>query len=190
MAAEAFLLHKTGCKFFSTVLVRKIENLKISPKELFVSKLNPNENINFCDWVNKINELIPENNKTINSELPNLRNLIPTGVNLDKVMDRSITVKASLVDVEKTLIHSVVFVILVVFIFLGNVRSTIVPGVALVLSILGTFGVMWLLDYSLNSLSLMALTIATGFVVDDAIVVLENISRYIEQGMKPKEAAL
>jgi multidrug efflux pump len=128
-------------------------------------------------------------NSTINDELPDLKKLVPAGVEISKVMDRSLTIKASLKDVEKTLVHSVLFVILVVFIFLGNTRSTVIPGVALILSILGTFSIMSLLGYSLNSLSLMALTIATGFVVDDAIVVLENISRYIEQGMKPKEAA-
>ncbi len=128
-------------------------------------------------------------NSTINRDIPEFQKLVPSGVEITKVMDRSITIKASLDDVKKTLVHSVVFVILVVFIFLGNVRSTIVPGLALILSILGTFGVMWLLGYSLNSLSLMAIIIATGFVVDDAIVVLENISRYIEEGLKPMEAA-
>lgn len=133
---------------------------------------------------------VVEINSIINDQLPDLRKLVPAGVEISKVMDRSLTIKASLRDVEKTLVHSVLFVIVVVFIFLGNTRSTIVPGVALILSILGTFGIMSLLGYSLNSLSLMALTIATGFVVDDAIVVLENVSRYIEQGMKPKEAAL
>lgn len=132
---------------------------------------------------------VVEINSTINNEMPELKALLPSGIELSKVMDRSLTIKASLEDVKKTLVHSVIFVIFVVFVFLGNTRSTFVPGVALILSILGTFGVMWVLGYSLNSLSLMALIIATGFVVDDAIVVLENISRYIEQGMSVKEAA-
>lgn len=133
---------------------------------------------------------VVEINKSIKSSLKSLAEFVPSGMNLDLVMDRSTTIKASLKDVENTLIHSVLFVILVVFIFLGNVRSTIVPGVALILSMFGTFGIMCLLGFSLNSLSLMALTISTGFVVDDAIVVLENITRHIEKGMKPFEAAL
>ncbi len=93
-------------------------------------------------------------------------------------------------DVETTLVISVVLVVLVVFAFLRSARATAIPSVAVPLSILGTFAVMWLLGYSLNNLSLMALTISTGFVVDDAIVVTENIARYIEEGMRPFEAAL
>src|SRR5207302_2022971 len=91
---------------------------------------------------------------------------------------------------ERTLMISVTLVILVVFVFLRNVRATIIPSVAVPVSLIGTFGVMYLFGYSLDNLSLMALTIATGFVVDDAIVVLENVSRYREQGMPPIEAAL
>lgn len=129
-------------------------------------------------------------NQFIYDSFEEFQKIIPAGMKMVKVMDKSYTIKASLREVEKTLIDAIIFVLLVVFVFLGNIRSTIIPGVALILSMLGTFSVMWLLDYSLNILSLMALTIATGFVVDDAIVVLENITRHIEKGMKPKEAAL
>ena len=105
-------------------------------------------------------------------------------------LDRTTTIRASVRDVELTLVISIALVILVVFVFLRNVRATVIPSVAVPVSLVGTFGVMYLLGYSLDNLSLMALTIATGFVVDDAIVVIENITRYLEQGMAPVEAAL
>ena len=98
-------------------------------------------------------------------------------------MDRTTTIRASVHDVEITLLISIILVILVVFVFLRNARATLIPSVAVPLSLIGTFGVMYLLGYSLDNLSLMALTISTGFVVDDAIVVIENITRYLEQGM-------
>ena len=101
------------------------------------------------------------------------------------VMDRTTTIRASLHDVEITLVIAMLLVILVVYFFLGNVRAMLIPGVAVPLSLLGTFGIMYLLGFTLDNLSLMALTISTGFVVDDAVVVLENISRHIEMGMKP-----
>ena len=106
------------------------------------------------------------------------------------MMERTTTIRASLRDVERTLTLSVILVVLVVFLFLRNARATLIPSVAVPVSLVTTFGVMYLAGYSLNNLSLMALTIATGFVVDDAIVVLENTSRHIEAGMEPKEAAL
>ncbi len=105
-------------------------------------------------------------------------------------MDQTVTIRASVRDTERTLIISVMLVILVVFCFLRNARTTLIPSVAVPVSLVGTFGVMYLLGYSLDNLSLMALTISTGFVVDDAIVVIENITRYLEQGMPPFEAAL
>ncbi len=105
-------------------------------------------------------------------------------------MDQTVTIRASVRDTEKTLIISVVLVILVVFVFLRNPRTTFIPSVVVPVSLVGTFGVMYLLGYSLDNLSLMALTISTGFVVDDAIVVIENITRYLEKGMPPMEAAL
>ena len=121
--------------------------------------------------------------------LPQLRASISPAIKLEVVSDRTTTVRASLHDIEITLLISVVLVILVVFVFLRTVRATIIPSIAVPLSLIGTFGVMYLLGYTLDNLSLMALAISTGFVVDDAIVVLENITRYLEQGMAPVQAA-
>ena len=121
--------------------------------------------------------------------MPYLRSSISPAINLDVVMDRTITVRASVKDIESTLLISIVLVILVVFVFLRTVRATIIPSIAVPLSLVGTFGGMYLLGYSLDNLSLMALAISTGFVVDDAIVVLENITRYVEQGMDAVQAA-
>ncbi len=122
--------------------------------------------------------------------MPQLKEMIKPGIDMHLVLDRTVTIRAALHDVELTLIMSVIFVICVVYASLRNVRATMIPGTAMVLSLLGTFCGIYLAGFSLNTLSLMALTISTGFVIDDAIVVLENISRYIEGGMKPKEAAL
>jgi hydrophobe/amphiphile efflux-1 (HAE1) family protein len=121
--------------------------------------------------------------------LPQLRSVLPGDAVLTVEMDRTPPIRASLVEVERTLVMSCLLVILVVLAFLGSVRATLIPAVATVASLVGTFGVMYLLDYSLNNLSLMALTIATGFVVDDAIVVLENVARHMEAGMPPGAAA-
>jgi multidrug efflux pump len=123
------------------------------------------------------------------SVLPQLQAAISPAITLSVVMDRTTTVRASVHDIEITLLVSVALVILVVFAFLRTVRSTIIPSIAVPLSLIGTFGVMYLLGYSLDNLSLMALAISTGFVVDDAIVVLENITRYLEQGVAPMQAA-
>ncbi len=123
-------------------------------------------------------------------QLPFLKASMPQGIKLDIALDRTITVRASVADVQRTLMISVVLVVLVVFVFLREIRATVIPSVAVPLAIVGTFGIMYLLGYSLNNLSLMALTISTGFVVDDAIVVLENVMRHIESGMAPHEAAL
>ncbi|WP_211454691.1 efflux RND transporter permease subunit [Collimonas antrihumi] len=122
--------------------------------------------------------------------LPQLRASIPAAINLDVALDRTPTIRASLRETERTLLMSIALVIMVVFLFLRNGRATLIPAVAVPVSLIGTFGVMYLLGYSLDNLSLMALTIATGFVVDDAIVVLENVSRHIEKRMKPFAAAL
>ncbi len=122
--------------------------------------------------------------------LPDLKASLPADINMDIAVDRTTTIRASLHDVEVTLLISVALVIAVVFIFLRNPRGSLVPTVAVPVSLLGTFGVMYLLGYSLDNLSLMALTIATGFVVDDAIVVMENIARHVEEGVPPFEAAL
>ena len=122
--------------------------------------------------------------------LPELRASIPAAIDLQVAIDRTTTIRGSLKDVQTTLLISLTLVILVVFLFLREVRATLIPSVAVPVSLIGTFGVMYLLGYSLDNLSLMALTIGTGFVVDDAIVVLENIVRHIEDGMPRMQAAL
>jgi multidrug efflux pump len=122
--------------------------------------------------------------------LPQLRASVPQSVEISILSDRTETVRASVADVEMTLVITTVLVVLVIFAFLRNFRATVVPSVAVPLSLVGTFGVMYLLGYSLNNLSLMALTIATGFVVDDAIVMIENVARFIEAGEEPMTAAL
>jgi len=126
----------------------------------------------------------------IEAALPFLKASLPASVNLVVGLDRTTTVRASVNDVQRTLIISVILVTLVVFAFLREVRATMIPSVAVPLAIVGTFGVMYLCGFSLNNLSLMALTISTGFVVDDAIVVLENVMRHVESGMQPYQAAL
>jgi multidrug efflux pump len=126
----------------------------------------------------------------VRAVLPALKASIPAAINLTVVLDRTTTIRASVDDVEITLGISVLLVILVVFFFLRNVRATLIPSVAVPVSLIGTFAVMYVLGYSLDNLSLMALTISTGFVVDDAIVVIENIARYLEQGMSPMQASL
>ncbi|PHZ24696.1 multidrug efflux RND transporter permease subunit MdtC [Yersinia massiliensis] len=126
----------------------------------------------------------------IRAELPALRASIPASIDLKIAQDRSPTIRASLEEVERSLIIAVALVILVVFLFLRSGRATLIPAVAVPVSLIGTFAAMYLCGFSLNNLSLMALTIATGFVVDDAIVVLENISRHLETGVKPMVAAL
>ncbi|MDY0972997.1 multidrug efflux RND transporter permease subunit MdtC [Siccibacter turicensis] len=127
---------------------------------------------------------------SIRARLPALRETIPAAIDLQIAQDRSPTIRASLAEVEHSLVLSVALVILVVFLFLRSGRATFIPAVAVPVSLIGTFAAMYLCGFSLNNLSLMALTIATGFVVDDAIVVLENIARHIEAGMKPLQAAL
>jgi len=126
----------------------------------------------------------------IKAQLPFLEAVLPKGITTTIVLDRTTTIRASVQTVEKTLAGSVVLVVLVVFIFLRSPRATLIPSVAVPVSLIGTFAVMYLLGYSLDNLSLMALTIATGFVVDDAIVVMENITRHLESGMPPFNAAL
>lgn len=125
----------------------------------------------------------------INAAMPALKASIPAGIQLTTVVDRTTTIRASVDDVEETLLISVVLVILVVFLFLRNARATFIPSIVVPVSLLGTFAVMYLAGYTVDNLSLMALTISTGFVVDDAIVVIENITRYIELGYRPLEAA-
>ncbi|HTS47153.1 MAG TPA: multidrug efflux RND transporter permease subunit [Bryobacteraceae bacterium] len=126
----------------------------------------------------------------VRAMLPQLHASIPQGIDMRVAMDQTVTIRASVSDVEWTLLIAISLVLVVVFAFLREPRATFIPGVAVPVSLVGSFGVMYLLGYSLDNLSLMALTISTGFVVDDAIVVIENITRYLEQGMKPFEAAL
>ncbi len=122
--------------------------------------------------------------------LPMLQASIPAAITMTVAMDRTPTIRASLVDVERALVISVVLVVLAVLLFLRNGRTALIPGVAVPVSLVGTFGVMYLAHFSLNTISLMALTIATGFVVDDAVVVVENVTRHIENGIAPLQAAL
>jgi multidrug efflux pump len=126
----------------------------------------------------------------VRASIPSLKASIPAAMDFTVMLDRTTTIRASVSDVERTLAISVALVILVVFLFLRNVRATLIPSVAVPVSLIGTFAVMYLCRYSIDNLSMMALTIATGFVVDDAIVVIENISRYLEQGYSPMDAAL
>jgi multidrug efflux pump len=126
----------------------------------------------------------------VQAAIPSLQATIPYGEHLITILDRTLTIRASVSDIERTLIISVFLVILVVFLFLRNLRATLIPAVAVPVSLIGTCAVMYLCGYSLDNLSLMALAIASGFVVDDAIVVMENITRHLEEGLKPIEAAL
>ncbi len=125
----------------------------------------------------------------IRAEMPRLQASISPAIHLAIILDRTVTIRASVHDIEITILLSIILVIFVVFLFLRTVRATVIPSVAVPLSLIGTFGVMYLLGYSLDNLSLMALAISTGFVVDDAIVVLENITRYLEKGVGPMQAA-
>jgi multidrug efflux pump len=122
--------------------------------------------------------------------LPQLQSTLPSAVRIQVLTDRTITIRGSVEDVQYELMLAVVLVVMVIFLFLRNLSATVIPSVAVPLSLVGTFGVMYLLGFSLNNLSLMALTISTGFVVDDAIVMIENVARYIEQGDSPLQAAL
>jgi len=147
------------------------------PSVLIIINRQPNANI--IETVDAVTALLPE-----------LRAAIPSAIDLQVMMERTTTIRASLRDVERTLLISTALVVLVVFLFLRNARATLIPSVAVPVSLITTFGAMYLFGFSLNNLSLMALIIATGFVVDDAIVVLENTSRHVEAGMAPKDAAL
>src|SRR5208283_272886 len=122
--------------------------------------------------------------------LPSFRKQLPASVNLEVLYDRAVSIDNSINDVKFTLTLTIFLVILVIFIFLRSISATLIPSLALPFSLVGTFAVMYLCGYSLDNLSLMALTLSTGFVVDDAIVVMENISRHLEGGMKPFAAAL
>src|ERR1051325_5903329 len=126
----------------------------------------------------------------IKSLLPNLQSALPAAIDVAVMTDRTVTIRASVADVELELALAVGLVVLVIFLFLRNLRATVIPSLSVPLSLVGTLGAMYLLGFSIDNLSLMALTIATGFVVDDAIVMIENISRYLEDGLPPLQAAL
>ena len=134
---------------------------------------------NILEVIDRVKELLPELSKTI-----------PPGIDVDIAIDRAGSIRASVHEVEKTLVISIILVTIVVFLFLRSVRATIIPAAAVPLSLIGTFGVMYLVGYSLDNLALMGLVSATGFVVDDAIVVTENVARFVEEGLPPREAAL
>lgn len=127
---------------------------------------------------------------SIRQMLPQLTESLPKSVKVQVLSDRTTNIRASVRDTQFELMLAIALVVMIIYLFLRNVPATIIPGVAVPLSLVGTFAVMVFLDFSINNLTLMALTIATGFVVDDAIVVIENISRYIEKGEKPLAAAL
>ncbi len=141
--------------------------------------LNRQPGANIIETVDRVKRLLPQ-----------LRASIPGAIDLSLAMDRTPTIRAALHEVERALMASVILVVLVVFLFLRNSRAALIPSIAVPMSLIGTFTVMYLSGFSLNNLSLMALAVATGFVVDDAVVVLENISRHIENGMPPAQAAL
>ncbi len=157
--------------------LRNAGSVNGKPSVLLIIFREPGANI--IDTVQRIRAL-----------LPTLQAAIPQSVQMDVTLDRTPTIRASLFEVERSMVISVALVVLVVFLFLRNGRATLIPAITVPVSLVATFAVMYLAGFSLNNLSLMALTIATGFVVDDAIVVLENIARHIEDGMSPHEAAL
>jgi len=160
--------------------VQDLRNAGISngkPAVLVILYRQPGANI--IETADRVRELLPQ-----------LQASIPSAIDLNVVMERTTTIRASLREVERTLLIAMLLVIVVVFLFLRNWRAALIPSVAVPVSLVGTFGAMYLCGFSLNNLSLMALTVATGFVVDDAIVVLENVSRHIERGSTPFEAAL
>ena len=164
-------------------VVDSVQNLRaggyLNGKRAVVLTISRQPNANIIDTVTRIY-----------AQLPSLVASIPKGINATVVMDRTTTIKASVYNVERTLLISIVLVILVVFVFLRSPRAVLIPAVAVPTSLVATFAVMYLCGYSLDNLSLMALTISTGFVVDDAIVVMENITRHIEDGMEPFAATL
>jgi len=158
------------------------------------------ENTNQAAWMNQVPAVIvniqrqPGANTIqvvdrVKKLLPQLQASLPSAIKLSVLTDQTITIRASVSDVQFELLLTIALVVMVIFLFLRNIPATIIPSVAVPLSLVGTFGVMYMLNYSLNNLTLMALTIATGFVVDDAIVMIENITRYVEEGMKPLDAA-
>jgi multidrug efflux pump len=164
-------------------LVESAENTKLggwmNKTQALIVNVQRQPGANVVDVVNRIQNLLPE-----------LKAALPAGVDVAVLTDRTTTIRASIRDVEFEMVLAVALVVLVIYLFLRNIPATIIPSLSVPLSLIGTFAVMYLAGFSLNNLSLMALTIATGFVVDDAIVMIENITRYIEAGERPLDAAL
>jgi len=168
---------RTVKSLFGSATTTPATNREMNPAVILNIQRQPGANI--IGVVNSVQKILPQ-----------LKQSLPASVNLEILTDRTNTIRASVADVEFELMLTIALVVMVIFLFLRSIRATIIPAVAVPLSIVGTFGVMYLLNYSLNNLSLMALTISTGFVVDDAIVMIENIARYLEEGDGPLEAAL
>ncbi|MBV8827684.1 MAG: efflux RND transporter permease subunit, partial [Acidobacteriaceae bacterium] len=187
-------------KDYNQVVIAYKNNAPIMLKDV-AKVVDGIENIRQAAWMNQTPAVIVNIQRQpganiiqvvdrIKALLPKLRATIPSAINIAVLTDRTLTVRASVADVEFELLLCIGLVVLVIFLFLRNLAATFIPSVAVPLSIVGTFAAMYLLGYSLNNLTLMALTISTGFVVDDAIVMIENIMRYVEEGEKPLAAAL
>mgnify|MGYP003348754956 FL=1 len=180
------MAYKNGAPVYLTDVAEVVdapENMRLAAwmnkTPAIIMNIQRQPGANVIDVVNRIKELLPQ-----------LQGALPAAVDVAILTDRTVTIRASVKDVQFELILAVVLVVLVIFLFLRNIPATIIPGVAVPLSLVGTFGVMYLAGFSINNLTLMALTIATGFVVDDAIVMIENIARYVEEGESPMAAAL
>jgi len=189
-----------SAKDYEQVIVAYKNNAPVMLKDV-ANIINGIENVRQAAWMNDTPAVIVNIQRQpganiiqvvdrIKALLPKLRVTIPSSINIAVLTDRTLTVRASVSDVEFELIVCIALVVLVIFVFLRNLAATFIPSVAVPLSIIGTFAAMYMLGYSLNNLTLMALTISTGFVVDDAIVMIENIMRYVEEGEKPLAAAL
>ncbi|MBV8571383.1 MAG: multidrug efflux RND transporter permease subunit [Acidobacteriaceae bacterium] len=189
-----------AAKDYNQVIVAYRNNAPVMLKDV-AQAIDGVENANQAAWMNQVPAVIVNIQRQpganiiqvvdrIKALLPKLRATIPSSIGMATLTDRTITVRASVADVEFELMLCIALVVLVIFLFLRNLAATFIPSVAVPLSLVGTFAAMYMLDYSLNNLTLMALTISTGFVVDDAIVMIENIMRYVEEGMAPLEAAL
>jgi len=190
----------TDANGYKNVVIAYRNNAPVFVKDV-ANVVNDVENIRQAAWMNKTPAVIlniqrqPGANTikvvdSIQQILPQLKGNLPAGIRITTLTDLTTSIHASVRDVEFELMLTIALVVMVIFLFLRSLSATVIPSVAVPLSLVGTFGVMYLLGYSLDNLSLMALTISTGFVVDDAIVMIENISRYLEEGMSPMEAAL
>jgi multidrug efflux pump len=189
----------TSSEEFKKIIV-KYEGGRAIRLEHIARVIDDVEDIRKAAWVNKTQAIILNIKKqpganvikvadSVKALLPKLNAIIPSAVDVKIISDRTNTIRASVEDVTFELILAVILVVLVIYLFLGTFSATLIPSIAVPLSLIGGFSIMYLLGFSLNNLTLMSLTIASGFVVDDAIVMIENISRYIEEGMKPMEAA-